>query len=40
MRWLDVPFVQEVIAETRAIEERYPETDVIELGGEDAKLRI
>ena len=37
--WLDVPFVQEVIAETRAIEERYPETDVIiELGGEDAKI--
>jgi predicted CoA-substrate-specific enzyme activase len=37
--WLDVPFVQEVIAGTEAIERHYPETDVIiELGGEDAKI--
>ncbi|WP_314688128.1 acyl-CoA dehydratase activase-related protein [uncultured Bifidobacterium sp.] len=36
---LHVPFVQEVIAETRAIDERIPEADVIiELGGEDAKI--
>ena len=34
-----VPFVQEVIAETRAIDERIPQADVIiELGGEDAKI--
>ena len=34
-----IPFVQEVIAETRAIKALYPETDVIiELGGEDAKV--
>ena len=34
---LHVPFVQEVIAETRAIDEEYPQADVIiELGGEDA----
>ncbi len=34
-----VPFVQEVIAETRAIKALYPQTDVIiELGGEDAKV--
>jgi predicted CoA-substrate-specific enzyme activase len=37
--WLDIPFVQEVIAGTRAIETFIPETDVaIELGGEDAKI--
>ena len=37
--WLDVPFVQEVIAGTEAIERRHPGTDVIiELGGEDAKI--
>lgn len=36
---LDVPFVQEVIACTRTVEEIIPETDcVIELGGEDAKI--
>ncbi len=36
---LDVPFVQEVIAETEATRQTYPEVDVIiELGGEDAKL--
>ncbi len=36
---LDIPFVQEVIAETEATRRSYPETDVIiELGGEDAKL--
>lgn len=36
---LGVPFTQEVIACTNAIEEFIPETDVaIELGGEDAKI--
>lgn len=36
---LDIPFVQEVIACTRTVEEVIPETDVaIELGGEDAKI--
>ncbi|KFF30958.1 2-hydroxyglutaryl-CoA dehydratase activator, BadF/BadG/BcrA/BcrD ATPase family protein [Bifidobacterium bombi DSM 19703] len=36
---LDVPFIQEVIAETKAIDQVYPEADVIiELGGEDAKI--
>ncbi len=36
---IEVPFVQEVIAETRAIKTLYPQTDVIiELGGEDAKV--
>ena len=36
---LGFPFVQEVIACTRAIEVRAPQTDVaIELGGEDAKI--
>ena len=36
---LDVPFVQEVIAETEAIDKEYPQADVIiELGGEDAKI--
>lgn len=36
---LGFPFVQEVIACSRAIEERAPHTDVaIELGGEDAKI--
>lgn len=38
-RWLDLPFVQEVIAETEAVRKFIPETDVIiELGGEDAKI--
>lgn len=36
---LKIPFVQEVIACTRTVEELIPETDVaIELGGEDAKI--
>lgn len=36
---LHIPFVQEVIACTRTVEEVIPETDVvIELGGEDAKI--
>lgn len=36
---LDIPFIQEVIACTRTVEELIPETDVvIELGGEDAKI--
>ncbi|WEV75049.1 acyl-CoA dehydratase activase-related protein [Bifidobacterium sp. ESL0800] len=36
---MNVPFVQEVIAETKAIDQVYPEADVIiELGGEDAKI--
>ena len=38
-RWLDLPFVQEVIAGTRAVSRFLPDTDVaIELGGEDAKI--
>ncbi len=37
--WLDIPFVQEVIAGVEAIKRLIPETDVaIELGGEDAKI--
>lgn len=37
--WLEVPFIQEVIALTKSIETLIPETDVaIELGGEDAKI--
>lgn len=36
---MQVSFVQEVIAETRAIDQQYPQADVIiELGGEDAKI--
>lgn len=36
---LRIPFIQEVIASTHAIEQIAPETDVaIELGGEDAKI--
>ncbi|MEO1768153.1 2-hydroxyacyl-CoA dehydratase [Candidatus Enterococcus ferrettii] len=36
---LQIPFVQEVIACTRTVEEVIPQTDVaIELGGEDAKI--
>ena len=36
---LHVPFIQEVIAETEAIDAEYPQGDVvIELGGEDAKI--
>ena len=37
--WLDLEFVQEVIASKRAVETLIPQTDVaIELGGEDAKI--
>lgn len=36
---MHVPFIQEVIAETEAIDKEYPAADVIiELGGEDAKI--
>ncbi len=38
-RFLDVPFIQEVVACKRAVEKYIPQTDVvIELGGEDAKI--
>jgi predicted CoA-substrate-specific enzyme activase len=38
-RWLEIPFIQEVIASTKAIQRFIPHTDVvIELGGEDAKI--
>ena len=38
-KWLELSFVQEVIAETEAIRVYDPEADVIiELGGEDAKI--
>ena len=38
-KWLDVEFVQEVIASKTAVETFIPKTDVaIELGGEDAKI--
>ena len=38
-KWLDLEFVQEVIASKRAVEVLIPQTDVaIELGGEDAKI--
>ena len=37
--FLDLPFVQEVVACKRAVEKYIPQTDVvIELGGEDAKI--
>lgn len=37
--WLELPFIQEVVASTKAIENIIPQTDVvIELGGEDAKI--
>ena len=37
--FLNVPFIQEVVACKRAVEKYIPETDVvIELGGEDAKI--
>ncbi len=37
--WLNIPFIQEVIASTNGIEKMIPQTDVaIELGGEDAKI--
>ncbi len=38
-QWLNVEFVQEVIASKRAVEALIPQTDcAIELGGEDAKI--
>ncbi|SCK04531.1 2-hydroxyglutaryl-CoA dehydratase component A [uncultured Clostridium sp.] len=38
-KWLNLNFVQEVIACSKTVEEFIPETDVvIELGGEDAKI--
>lgn len=38
-RWLNIHFIQEVIACAKAVETFIPETDVvIELGGEDAKI--
>ena len=38
-QWLGLPFEQEVVAATGAIQSLIPETDVaIELGGEDAKI--
>ena len=38
-QWLNLPFVQEVVALGRAVEQLIPQTDVaIELGGEDAKI--
>src|SRR5690606_11775577 len=38
-RWLDIPFIQEVVAGVKAIEIFADRTDVaIELGGEDAKI--
>ena len=38
-RFLDLPFIQEVISCKRAVEALIPQTDVvIELGGEDAKI--
>lgn len=38
-QWLNVPFIQEVVAATTAVRKIIPQTDVvIELGGEDAKI--
>lgn len=38
-KWLDISFIQEVVASTTGIKKFIPETDVaIELGGEDAKI--
>ena len=38
-QWLDIAFIQEVIASKTAVETFIPQTDVaIELGGEDAKI--
>lgn len=38
-KWLDITFVQEVIACSETVERLIPQTDVvIELGGEDAKI--
>jgi len=37
--WIDVPFIQEVVAASRTVEIVAPQTDVaIEIGGEDAKI--
>lgn len=37
--WLNIPFIQEVVAATTAVKRLIPQTDVvIELGGEDAKI--
>ena len=37
--WLSIPFIQEVVASTTAVQKIIPQTDVvIELGGEDAKI--
>ena len=38
-KFLDVPFIQEVVACKRSVERYIPQTNVvIELGGEDAKI--
>lgn len=38
-QWLSIPFIQEVVASTTAVQKLIPQTDVvIELGGEDAKI--
>ena len=38
-KFLEIPFVQEVYATRKALNKKYPKTDVaIELGGEDAKI--
>ena len=38
-QWLNIPFIQEVVAATTAVKRLIPQTDVvIELGGEDAKI--
>ena len=38
-KWLNIEFVQEVIACSKTVETKIPKTDVvIELGGEDAKI--
>ena len=38
-QWLEIPFIQEVIAATTSVKKIIPQTDVvIELGGEDAKI--
>lgn len=38
-QWLNIPFIQEVVAATTAVKKLIPQTDVvIELGGEDAKI--
>ena len=38
-KWLEIPFIQEVVAGTLAVEKKIPKTDcAVELGGEDAKI--